>query len=234
MMVSSMTRAINPQIMKSEGGNNRNRMRYIVAMGAKYSTFLFALFGIPVILEADFLLRIWLGHVPEYAVIFCRISIICMLLEKFTFQITHAINAVGKIRNFQVSIAIGNLIYLPISFVFFKMGYQPVTIYYLSMFSMLFNALIRFYYGKTVAGINPLDFIKTAILPVLYPLLIAFVISFALYYIIEEGWFNLILLSIVYGSSFFLLFYLIGMDEDERNRWKTIIFQIKNKIAHIK
>ena len=74
-IAASMTRAINPQIMKSEGGQNRERMKYIVAIGAKYSSFLFALFGIPILIEIPYLLEIWLDEVPEYACVFSRITI---------------------------------------------------------------------------------------------------------------------------------------------------------------
>ena len=98
-----MTRAINPQIMKSEGGGNRKRMISVSALAAKYSTFLYAIFSIPVLLEANYLLGIWLKKIPDYAVIFCQLAIIRILTSKPTQQLDIAIKAVGNIKNYMIS-----------------------------------------------------------------------------------------------------------------------------------
>ena len=234
MMVTSMTKAINPQIMKSEGGEDRSRMHYLVEMGAKYSSFLFALLGVPVFIEIPFLFDIWLENTPEFAEVFCRITILGMLLEKTTFQLTQAITAVGKIRNFQIASVIGNLIYLPIAFVLFKMGYHPVTIYWLSLFSILLNALIRFYYGKKIVGISPAGFIKTSILPLLFPLLISTVLSVVTYKVIPIGFLNLIAVFSVFCISFVILFFFIGMNTQEREQWKGMLKGYTKKIKKSK
>lgn len=230
MIVTSMTKAINPQIMKSEGGDDRGRMHYLVEMGAKYSSFLFALLGIPVFIEIPYLFEIWLDKVPEFAEIFCRITIMCMLLEKLTFQLSHAISAVGNIRNYQVASSVGNLIYLPIAFVFFKMGYSPVTIYWLFFLSIILNAIIRFYYGKTVAGIEPVDYINTAIIPVAIPMLVSSLLSYVVFRVVPYGILNLISVTITFCSIFSILFWFFGMGKKERERWRGIFMQSINKI----
>ena len=228
-IAASMTRAINPQIMKSEGGQNRERMKYIVAIGAKYSSFLFALFGIPIFIELPYILDIWLDDVPEFASVFCRLTILCMLFEKFTYQITHAISAVGDIKGYQIAHAIGNYVYLPIAFVLFKLGFPPVTIYYLFFLSMALNATFRFYYGRKVAGINPWEFTKTAIVSVIIPLFIAAALALGLYYIVERGFINLLVVSLTFCISFPIFFWFMGMEEEEREKWKGIVTNTLNR-----
>lgn len=230
MIVSSMTRAINPQIMKSEGGENRERMKYIVAIGSKYSTFLFAVFGIPVLIEIPFLLDIWLDKVPEFAVAFCQLSIISMLLEKFTFQIVHAISAVGNIRNFQIAGAFSSFVYLPLAWLAFKYGYSPVSIYVLSLLSTVLMALVRLHYGRTVAGINPLNFIKKSVLPVLWPLLISSILAIILYVFIHNEWINLLAVFFAFVLTFTSLFWFIGMEKAEQNKWRDIIQKFLKKL----
>ena len=225
MMVTSMTRAINPQIMKSEGGENRLRMQYIVEIGAKYSSFLFALFGIPVFIEAPFLFKIWLKDVPEFAVIFCQITIICALCEKFTFQLVHAVNAVGNIKGMQVSSAIVNLIYLPIAFVMFRLGYSPTTIYYLSFLSIIGNAIVRFYFGERVAGILPVHYLKNSVFPVLLPLLISFGLTIVLHLLLSSGFTRLVIVTLFFCFSFTTLFWFLGMTREEKKRWFGIAEQ---------
>lgn len=227
MMVTSMTRAINPQIMKSEGGEDHERMKFIVEIGAKYSSFLFALFGIPVLLEASFIFGVWLKEVPEFAVVFCQITIICALCEKFTFQITQAISAVGDIKWFQITNAIASLIYLPIAFGLFKAGYPPVTIYYLSFLSIALNAVLRFYFGKRIAGINTMSYLKKAVFPVLLPLIIAFILAYSVHLLLPVGFLRLIVVVVAFCGSLTVFFWMMGMNSDERRRWIGIIKQIK-------
>ena len=233
-VVVGMTRAINPQIMKSEGGDDHERMKYIVELGAKYSSFLFALFGIPVLLKIPFLLNIWLDTVPKYATVFCQLLIISMLIEKFTYQITHAISAVGRIKNFQIALSIGSLIYLPFAVLFFKIGFPPVTIYVLSIITILINAAIRIYYGKKVAGISPTDFYLNAINPVMLPLLVSTFLSFVVSYLIKDSLLNFIFTTSLFMTLFIILFWKLGCKTEERYKWKSIASQIASKIKIIK
>ena len=232
-IVVSMTRAINPQIMKSEGGGDHQRMKYIVAIGAKYSTFLMALFGIPVLIEAPFLLGVWLDKVPEYAVIFVQFSIVGMLMEKLTFQLNHAVSAVGNIRGLQFFSAVTNLLYLPVAWYLFNLGYSPVSIYWLFLVSLVLIAIVSLYFAKRNAGIEPLGYAKSAIIPVVVPMFLATFMALALKRFIATGWTNLIVVVLFYCVCFVALFWALGMDKAEHKRWKGIIKQVTTKKSKI-
>lgn len=228
-IVVSLTRSINPQIMKSEGGGDHDRMKYIVSMGAKYSTFLMALVGIPVLIETDFILHVWLDKVPDYAVIFVQLTIVAMLIEKLTFQLNHAVSAVGDIKGLQVCGAFVNLLYLPIALLLFWRGFPPVTIYWLFLLSLLLMAVVRFHFAKKIAGINPLQYIKDAIIPVLIPIFIVSLLSVGINLVIPYGWCNFFVVVLFYMLAFTLLFWIMGMDIEERKRWRTLFLQAKMK-----
>jgi len=87
----SLNRAINPQLFKSEGGGNRTRMLQITDLSAKFTTFLFAIFSIPLFFEITFVLELWLKDVPAFTVVFCQWLLINILIEKFTWPISEAI-----------------------------------------------------------------------------------------------------------------------------------------------
>ena len=70
LFASSLTRAINPQLVKSEGAGDRKNVIILTEKATKYSTFLFALFAVPVIIEIPYLFSLWLEETPEYAIIF--------------------------------------------------------------------------------------------------------------------------------------------------------------------
>lgn len=230
MVSTSMTRAINPQIMKSEGGGDRERMIHVTELAAKYSSFLFAIVGIPFAIEAPYIIKIWLKEVPEFAVIFCQLSMISMLISKYTFQIVNAIQAVGKIRDFQLVETFIILLPLPIAYILYKIGYPPETIYYLGLIVHAPIILFRFYFGKKIVNINIKHYIKNAILSTLVPLIISLLLIFVYVHFIQESFFRAIGTFVIFGFLFVTFFWIIGIQQEERKRWKDIVIPSVHRI----
>ncbi|MCB2219434.1 MAG: hypothetical protein KQI35_03490 [Bacteroidetes bacterium] len=232
-VASSMTRALNPQLVKSEGSGNRKKMLHFTEMATKFSIYLYALFAIPVIIETPYLLDLWLKEVPEFAVIFCQLILIGLFLEKFTFEITSAIRAVGKIRNFQLAESIIAVSSIPISYVVFKLGYPPYSIFLVNIFIASLAIFIRLYYGKTVAGMNIHDFFKNGILPVLIPLILAFITALAPKLFLPQSFIRLFLSTIVSFLVMTASFWFFGLKADEANKLKKIIYSAAHKFGII-
>lgn len=230
MVSTSMTRAINPQLMKSEGGGNRKKMLYITEIGTRFSLFLFGLFAVPVFLEAPYLLEIWLGEVPEFAVVFFQISLLTMLLEKFTFPITDAIRAIGNIKKFQTIETAFRLLNIPVAYWVFKIGYGPSTIYLVAFAISGIVLINRLYFGNVIAGLPPYAFIKSAILPFFFPFTIAVAVTLIPYFYIEDGFLRLCGVTFVFMTILTTLFWRLGMQLNEREKLKSFLFSIRKKI----
>lgn len=230
MFATSMTRAVNPQMMKSEGGGDRERLIRLTELGAKYSSFLFTLIGVPVVLECSTLLTLWLKDVPQYAVIFCQLMLVIMLIEKFTFQITNAIKAVGDIRNFQVTETLLSLLYIPLTFFFYKNGFSAEWIYYASIITSLIIAGFRLFFGKRIVGINVIDYFRNAIVSILVPLCISLLPAVAVLLFISASIYRVIISTFVFCSCFAVFFWLIGTNKDEKTKWITIAKSVIGRI----
>jgi hypothetical protein len=223
MFSVSMTRAINPQLVKSEGSGDSNRMLRITEISTKYSVFLFALFAIPILLEAPYLLKIWLKNIPTYAVVFCQLSLIGMMIEKFTFPITDAIRAIGNIRNFQVTETIILLLNIPFTYTAFKLGYSPVAIYIIIILISSVLFFNRLYFGKVIANLNIPSYFRNAIFPVLIPILFAVLLAIGIHFYLPEGFFRLCSVSLLFASSLLISFWNFGLHPEEKHRLKTIL-----------
>ena len=150
-----------------------------------------------------------------------------MLIEKFTFQITHAIRAIGNIRNFQIVESVACLMYLPLAYIAFKMGYGAESIYWLAIIDGMLVACIRLYYGNIIAQIQVLQYIKSAVTPVIFPLIISFVLCMLLQNILAPSLSRVIIITIVDCVLFTLLFWFIGLNKDERNKWVGLLERLK-------
>lgn len=228
---TSMTRALNPQLVKSEGSGDRQKMLRFTEMATKFSVFLFALFAIPVIIETPYLLNLWLKDVPEFAAIFCQLLLIGLFLEKFTFEITSAIRAVGKIRSFQVTETMVVILAIPLSYAVFKMGYPPYSIFLVNILIGVFAIIVRFYFGKKVAGINIGHFFKNGILPVFLPLLLSIITALTPQLIFDQGFLRFFISASASVLVLTFSFWQWGLQTRESLKLKQIAISAIQKLG---
>lgn len=229
-VAASMTRAINPQLMKSEGGGDRIRMLRITYASAKFSTFLLAFFGVPFIIEAKTLLNLWLKEVPEYAVIFCQLTILLMLMEKFTFQITNAIRAVGIIKSFQAFEALVLISYVPTLYIILHNGGSPVSVYVILIFFYFIVAIVRLYFGNKIAGININDYMKNVVFHLLVPLISSSIAALIPQLFCSPGFLRVCITSIIFWGMFTSIFWKAGTSSNEKYIIKSTILNIVKKL----
>jgi O-antigen/teichoic acid export membrane protein len=72
--------AMKPQIFQSYAKKDNKKMMKLIYMGARFTNYMLLLIAVPIILESQFLLNIWLVEVPKYAVEFCRLSFTSILI----------------------------------------------------------------------------------------------------------------------------------------------------------
>lgn len=225
----NLTRAINPQLVKSEGSGDRQKMLRITYLSTKFSVILFALVAIPVIIEMPFLLDLWLKDVPEFAVVFAQLNLIGLFLSKFTFEITNAIRAVGKIRKFQIVETIILVCNLPVSYGLFKAGYSPESVYVVAILFSFMASIYRLYIGKRITDMSIVYFIKQGVLPTLIPLLAATGLGILLRFTMSENIIRLILILILCPSAMIFSMWYFGLNDYELSKIRIIAKSLKNQ-----
>lgn len=127
--VSNFQMAVNPQTIKYYAVGDYENMNRLIINNAKYSSYLLILVGLPVFLETEFLIDIWLGNVPEYVVPFVRITLIECFVKAIDFPIGGGIHAFGKMKLPNITSSIVYLSALPLVYVALSMGAPPVAAY---------------------------------------------------------------------------------------------------------
>ena len=155
--------AITPQIVKAEGSNDRDRMLFLSQQACKYCFFLLAIFAIPLLFEMDTILHIWLIEPPEHANTFCRIFIIASLIDQITIGLNVSIQALGKIRNYTLTLYTVKLLTVPIVWILLQAGFtiQHAMLSYILM--ELIAALLRLPYAKHYVSLGYNTFLRTVI-----------------------------------------------------------------------
>ena len=126
--VNSFRTAANPQIVKKYAVGDLKGSQRLLLTSTKFSFYLMLLLAMPIFLVSEELLAIWLKEVPEYTIIFVRITIVTCLFQVFDTSFYTALYAKGRIReNAIISPTILFLLF-PIVYLLYKNGAPPTSL----------------------------------------------------------------------------------------------------------
>lgn len=217
MFVGNFMAAVNPQITKSYAACDMSYMHMLIYRSSKLSGYLLLYFAIPVILEADEILVLWLKNVPEYTAIFLRLIIITTFFDTvFSSSMVTAVNATGRIRKYQIMVTLIGCLVFPISWLVYLLGGAVWTTYIVYGVIYFILVFIRLFLLKGLINLNPYDFIKKVMLPYVPVILLSFIAPIFVVYLIDESLIRLLITCIVSVLSTSLIVYVIGLTTDEK------------------
>ena len=152
--VGNFTTALNPAIIKSYSAGEKQYMMSLVYQGARFSFFLVLFFALPLILEAEFVTRLWLGQTPDFSVAFIQLMLIYSLIESLSKTIMAGVHASGKIRGYQLVIGCFQVIILPIAYILLRIGYSPVVVIQAMVFVDIIAVYARALLAKNIFGLS--------------------------------------------------------------------------------
>ena len=223
---STFQKAINPQLMKSEGMNDRIRLVRISYISSKFSVLALALFAVPLILEMDEVLTLWLkDDIPPFTMRLAQCIIMLSIVYQYSVGIMSAIQATGKIRNYQITMGIILLANVPIAYLILKLGYP---VYYTTMAFVVLefiSLLVRLIMASRLTGMKIKEYLRNVIVPTLIIIIIPTLIALIPHFVINKSIIRLIIVCGIYGLLYIVLMYRFAFDKSQR---VLIISKINN------
>ena len=119
---SALLTAINPQIVKAEGAGDRKRMFELAEIASKFSFLLLATLVIPIIFMLPDILKLWLGEVPDWSVLFCKVILCTALIDQITLGLGTANTAIGNIKPYALVVNTIKILTVPFLWVLLLTG----------------------------------------------------------------------------------------------------------------
>jgi O-antigen/teichoic acid export membrane protein len=182
---TSIINAMNPQIMKAEGNDNRTRMLELASKESKFSTAMMAIISIPIIVEMPSILDFWLEEIPSSTALLCRAMMIAFLIDQLTLGLHAANQATGKIRNYSILMFTPKILYVPAAWLILYISNSVTAIMALFVIIEFTVALCRIPYLHYTAGLNMSDYFQKTILPVIPLFLVSYASSLAFSYLAD-------------------------------------------------
>lgn len=139
--VNNFLMAITPQITKSYAAKDFDYINRIIIAGTKYTFYLLCLISLPVFLNTEYILGIWLKEVPEFAVDFIRLGLLFSMCQTLSQCLYRTMLASGKIKMYQIVVGSLSMLAFPTAYLFFLIG-LPATWGYWSM--IIFSVVCLF------------------------------------------------------------------------------------------
>lgn len=190
--VLSFTTAVSPQITKSYAQGDSQRMFYLVCKGTKFSYFLLLFFAIPIIFEADKILEIWLGIVPDDASILVRLALIGAMVTVLGNTGYTACMATGNIKTYSIWITFVGSMVFPLTWIVYKLGASVETTYIIYIGVYMVLQVVRLFIMKNLLGFPISLFMKTVIAPILLVSVIAVIVPYSVILMCETSLFRVI------------------------------------------
>ena len=229
----SLLSAINPQIMKSEGMSNRERTLKTSVIASKFGFFLVSIAAVPCFYIMPDLVKLWLGVVPDDVVMFCLYFLIVTLINQLTIGITPAVQAVGKIKKFQISIGTTALTLLPLSYLFLSNNYFVESVFFIMIFIEIVTGILKIFIYSDIFKVTFFWYFEKVIFKSIFPFLL---VNILLYFIFIRtlAISNFILILLLSTSIYIPLFYIFSLNDNERSHiirfCNIIISKCKNKL----
>lgn len=214
---TGMLKALNPVIAKEAGSGNNERMLTFSTEGCKFSTFLLAFLAVPIFVETPFVLDFWLGDYPEWTVLFVRLQLLRALLEQLTVSMNKSLEAIGKIKTFNLFTFIFNLLPIPILYVLYAAGFEPYWHYCISISLMVIcPSVAKLSLCKKYCNLNLKGFIGKMLIPVLSSITIVILIGLFLNSVMESSA-SRFFVSLFISEILLILFVILCMSKSERS-----------------
>lgn len=216
--------ALNPQLTKSYADGDLINMRRLLIISSKFSFYLLLLLTLPIVLETEIILDLWLKSVPQHTIWFVRLILFQSLMLALSNPLSISIQATGKIKKIKIIEGLCQILTLPISFlVLMFSNYPPESVFIISCLVEIFTQIIRVKLILPIISIKVSEYITEVIIPIIKVLFMASLLPF-LYSICRESSILNFCISMLFSMiSVCLCSYYLGLSHNERQYINRLI-----------
>lgn len=214
--VNSFTTAINPQITKSYASKEYDYFFKLVKSGTKYTYYIMFLFIVPIVLETDTILSLWLKNVPQDTPIFVRLVVFGSLFTVMGNPMFTAIMATGDIKRYEIEVTLVGCLVFPLTWIAYSLGAPAYLTYVIYIIIYLLLNFIRLGTLKRQINFPVRSFLKDYLLRMIAVSFISFLVPGLIVYLMNQTSLRMLIVFIVSVLWTSLCVYFVGLEKAER------------------
>ena len=224
--------AVNPQITKLYAQNNLQEMHKLIFRASKFTCYLLLIISLPVAMETETILTLWLKIVPDYTVQFVQILLTILIIDAMARPLMTAAAATGDVKKYQTIIGGILLSIVPIAYIVLKMGGEPISVYFVHLIIYFVAFIVRLVIIRPMIKLSIREFFASVFLPCGAVSALSFIFSYFVKLLFPTDVLSAFCVCVACALIVAIIAYTLGLSKGERAFINSKLVVVFNKITH--
>lgn len=222
--VSNFQTAFMPRITQLYAMGDMVQLRKLIDRSSRFSFLLLFALAVPLMLNIDFVLNLWLKNIPEYTSAFCILILAYSLIESVSKPVGFAIHATGRVKFYNISMSLALSMNIVFSYFFLRGGFSPEVVLLLAIWVNIICFVIRLVLTQRYKVLKIGEYLRNVVLRVMAVSLIVLPLPFyfSQFYM---RWTRLFLTYLIFLPIYVITAYYVGLTQIERAKVRTLVLK---------
>ena len=222
---NSFITALRPPMIKSYSESKNEYLMKLFAVSNKFIFYSLVMITVPMLLEMDTILKVWLDVTDLQTINFSKLIIFNFILLVLGNPITIIIQAIGKVKEFYLRVEVFTILCPFLTYALFKMGLNPYFGYFAMILTMFLSHVSRLIcLKKLYPYFKYKDYLLGFVLPGLVISIIVYGICYLVHENVEQVFVRFVLVLLASVISTIGLVYSFGLSREEKKRIMEFIY----------
>lgn len=207
--------AVRPQIVKMYAEGNKDGVYRLVNNSSRFSFFLLFVIILPLILNMNLVMDLWLKDVPQNAVVFAQLILVDLLIVSAYGPIAYVTQAVGRIKEYQLMISVCFSAVVVITWIVYDIGSAAYVTFVVSIIIDLIGYVLRLWIMNKIFSFPVFEYFKTVLSPIFKIVVLSIllvIIPSVMGYSLFNHFIGIVWSIIITG----LIIWIVGMNKFEK------------------
>lgn len=212
----AMLNAFHPAIASAYGAGDLERMRALAYRASKLSLLFILIFMLPLGLELEQVLQIWLKNPPEYVYGLCLMVFVVTITDQSTIGQMIAINTRGKILWPTVFQSGSLLMGFPLALLFCWQGWGVYSVVVALLLSMASCSIWRIWFARSLASMSAWYWVKRILFPIAVGTAFSAAVGLVPRLFMAPSFGRIVIVGLFCDATFIMLAWSVLLDVEER------------------
>lgn len=224
-LASSMLGAFTPAVTAAYGAGDRKRAFLLADNMGKFGVAASLVFAIPLAVEIDYVMRLWLVNPPRFASAFCIMVMVQRVVNKLTKGHALLIQADGRIGLYQFTVSVFAGISVLAAWALFGAGRGPLSLCVPLIGFFVAYAGVRPFFAAWLTGCPIIPWVRGSLAPLLGLTALTAGAGYLLRLVLDEGIVRLVVSAVLCEVVLLPLVWSFLLDEGDRLKIRNRIFR---------
>ena len=224
----SFTQAFEPQIIKTYAKGDRAYFLNLIYSTSKISYYLLFLVSIPVLLNVDFILRLWLGEVPADTSLFIFFILLYSLVDAYSAPLWISVYATVNLKHHQLLMSFIKMFNIPLAYFLLRIGCDAWTALALKAILNFVCSIARPIYMVNLIRLPLWEYFVKVVVKIFAVTVVTLPLPIYVALHMDEGWGKLFVTTGVFVLFLGITVLLLGLTKNEKGLLYSLIKRKKN------